>query len=788
MATSERLGINIAADVTELKAGIRSANKTIREAESEFKAAAAGMDDWSKSEEGLKAKINSLNKIVDANKTKVDKLKAEYTLLVNNGMDPASDQASELRTKINKEEAALKENEKALRNQKSALAGMSAQEKEAGTSFQKLTSIAKKGAIAAGAGVTALATQAVAAGKAIFSSAKDVAAYGVEVNKNSQKLGLSKQAYQEWAYVFQRSGSDISKMQVGMKTLSKAITDASNGSDSAAKKFEAIGLSIDDIAGKSQEEQFEAVITALQGMESGAERTAAASALLGKSSVDLAGLFNKTAEETANLRNEAEMYGLVMSDEAIAKSAAFTKQLGLLNSTMAAAKRNIVGELLPGITDLMAGFSGMIAGVEGADEKLKSGMEQFSQALIGMIPKIIQILTTIVTTVAQMAPGIIEALANGILSALPGLIEMLPAIVNAFVQMLTDLSNAILAAIPDILAAMISIIPQLVESLTAAIPQVIAVLFNAVSAVVNSIPAVLDALLAALPQIINGIVQGLLRGIPTIINAAINLLMSIVKAVPTIVGQLVSVLPTIIASILQALLNAVPQVLKAAITLLQSLIKAIPQIISQLILALPKIIVTITKFLTSNVGMVVQAAIQLFTGLLKAIPQIVMELINAMPQIISGIVDGLMDGASQIFDVGVNLLKGLWDGITSWASNLWDNIKNLGNSIVGWFEDVFDINSPSKVMKKRIGVNLALGVGEGLDEGMKDVKKRIDKAVTLDNQPIDINATGTSGVNFGQGRGVIVNQTNNYSQEHSRYEIYKSRQDTAAAVRLALGV
>ena len=38
----------------------------------------------------------------------------------------------------------------------------------------------------------------------------------------------------------------------------------------------------------------------------------------------------------------------------------------------------------------------------------------------------------------------------------------------------------------------------------------------------------------------------------------------------------------------------------------------------------------------------------------------------------------------------------------------------------------------------------------------------------------------------GVSGGVVVNQTNNYSQAHSRYEIYKSKQQTAAAVRLAM--
>jgi hypothetical protein len=39
-----------------------------------------------------------------------------------------------------------------------------------------------------------------------------------------------------------------------------------------------------------------------------------------------------------------------------------------------------------------------------------------------------------------------------------------------------------------------------------------------------------------------------------------------------------------------------------------------------------------------------------------------------------------------------------------------------------------------------------------------------------------------------QQQSVVVNQTNNYSQAHSRVELYKTKQATAAAVRLALGV
>ena len=95
---AENLGASFSIDVTNLKAGLKQANKLIRESESEFKAAAAGMDNWSKSEEGLTKKLKSLNDITAIQQQKVDALKAEYKKLIDNGLDPTSTKAIDLRT------------------------------------------------------------------------------------------------------------------------------------------------------------------------------------------------------------------------------------------------------------------------------------------------------------------------------------------------------------------------------------------------------------------------------------------------------------------------------------------------------------------------------------------------------------------------------------------------------------------------------------------------------------------------------------------------------------------
>lgn len=139
----ENLGSKFTIDITELKAGLAQANRLIRESESEFKAAAAGMDDWSTSQEGLEAKLKSLNTTSDLQREKVNALKKQYDELVKNGMNPASREAVELRTKINNETAALNKSEKAIADTENALRELNSESGEAADSVQDVADSAE---------------------------------------------------------------------------------------------------------------------------------------------------------------------------------------------------------------------------------------------------------------------------------------------------------------------------------------------------------------------------------------------------------------------------------------------------------------------------------------------------------------------------------------------------------------------------------------------------------------------------------------------------------------------
>jgi phage-related protein len=95
---------------------------------------------------------------------------------------------------------------------------------------------------------------------------------------------------------------------------------------------------------------------------------------------------------------------------------------------------------------------------------------------------------------------------------------------------------------------------------------------------------------------------------------------------------------------------------------------------------------------------------------------------------LGAVIGGILSYKDEIFDCGTQIIKGLWEGIISMSDWLLDQINSLCESIVDAVEDFFQIESPSKVMRDRVGKYLALGIGVGFEEEMGDVSKQMTKA------------------------------------------------------------
>lgn len=615
--------------------------------------------------------------------------------------------------------------------------------KEAGNGVKKagqtikggLKTAAKVGTVA----TAAVGAAAAVAGKKVINMANDTAAAGDAIDKNSQKLGLSRKAYQEWDYVLSQSGLDITSMTAGLKTMTKQVDKANKGSKDATANFQKLGISTNDLKTLSREELFEKSIKGLQGMKDNTERAALANTLFGRSGVQLQPLLNSSAKSVDELKKKANELGFVMSDKAVNAARDYTDSMDTLKRTFAGVKNRIMSELLPSFKSIMDGFSGLLAGQKGAEGTFTKGVTSLVSSFSKVIPQFTTIIMSIVKAVTKVAPSIISALVSGI-------IDNLPTLINSAISIVSALISAIISAIPQL----VSVLPTLITGL-----------LNLVSGIISQLPSMIQQLITALIQQLPTILQSILAQLPTIINGLISLVLGIVNALPTIFENLITALPTIIRMVIQAFTDNLPLLIKGAIKLVIGLVKAAPKILLSLIEAIPDIIDAIIDGFISNIETLILGAIQLVVELVKNMPRIILSLIKAIPKIVTSIVKAFTKLGGKFLDIGKNLVKGIWDGIAGMGKWLWDKVSGFFGGIVDKVKNFFGIKSPSKLFRDQIGKNLAKGIGVGFVDEMKNVSKQMQSVMPTDfdfEEPdYEIFSTGTSGALANQNFNVTIN-------------------------------
>lgn len=599
--------------------------------------------------------------------------------------------------------------------------------------------------VATGA-IVATTAATVATTKAFISGVSDVAEYGNQIDKMSQKMNISAEAYQEWDFIMQHAGASIEGMKTSMLKLTKAA-------ESGNETFEKLGISQEDLASMNNEEIFSATIQALQNVEDEAERTVLANELLGKGAMELGPLLNMTADDLEEMREQAHTLGGVMSDEAIKAAAGFEDSLQNVQTSLSGMKNNMLSDFLPAFSTTMDGLANIFSGadMDSGLAQIEEGITNLANGLVEKAPQffaiggsiiealvssigsnlpslleaIVPIAGQLVTAIVDIAPSIVEAVFTLINSVIDWLVngEGLATIISGIVTLITSVANSLASNISTIIPMIVQAILTVITTLTSPsvmVPMLqagITLLLELVKGILSAIPV----LIQQLPVIIENIVNTLLEGLPLVIEAAIQIFMALVDAIPVIIEALIEALPTIITTIIDALINAIPLILDGAIQMLMAIIQAIPTIIMALVENLPKIIMTIVTTLIENIPKLIEGAIQLFMGIIQAIPQICIELVKNLPQIIVTIIEGIMSGFGQIVEVGANLIKGLWEGIKNVGKWLWDKISGFFSGIFDKIKGFFGIHSPSTLFRDQIGKNMAYGIGEGFGDGMDEV-------------------------------------------------------------------
>lgn len=257
--------------------------------------------------------------------------------------------------------------------------------KELGNGFKKASAVC-----AAAIGAVAVATQQLVS---------HTMQAGDRVDKMSQKIGMSRQSFQEWDYIMSQNGSSVDTLQMGYKKLASQMDGVRKGSKESTQLFNKLGVSVKDNNGqlRSQEAVFNDTVRALQRIKNPSEKAIMANKLFGKSALELMPLLNQTADSTDNLRKKANDLGMVMSDEAVDASVKLTDTMDTIKRSMGGLTLSIGASFLPIIQE----FS----------DKFIENMPQIKQAVTPVIEGLIGTLKFL-SEHMELVIGVCTALAS----------------------------------------------------------------------------------------------------------------------------------------------------------------------------------------------------------------------------------------------------------------------------------------------------------------------------------------------------------------------------------------
>ena len=360
-----------------------------------------------------------------------------------------------------------------------------------------------------------------------FDAIGDLASYGDTIDKQSQKIGISAKAYQEWDAVLQHSGTSINTMQAAMKKMTSA---AASGSDA----FQALGISQEEAMSMSQEDLFARVIEGLQGMEEGTERAALAQDLLGRGAQEMAALLNTSAEDTQAMKDAVNELGGVMSDDAVKASAAYQDALQDMQTAFSGLGRGLLSEFLPGLTEIMGGITQLFAGDGEGVQTIISGVQTLAEDLMAAVPAFVEtgisIITNLVQGIMDALPGLWETATTMIPQMVNGLLSRLPELITAAGTMLTNFIGYFMSNLPTIMQGGVSMLQSVASGILNNLPAIVGAAANVIARLLATLYQNLPRILQTGIQLIGQLVAGIIQSIPKVVATIPQIFSKVVSA------------------------------------------------------------------------------------------------------------------------------------------------------------------------------------------------------------------------------------------------------------------
>lgn len=432
-------------------------------------------------------------------------------------------------------------------------------------------------------------------------------------------------------------------------------------------------------------------------------------------------------------------------------------ELGITGTTAKEASSTISGS----IDSAKAAFDNFLNG-SGSPAELADAMVTAGRNILNGLAEIIpRLIETIPETVRLIKESFAEQLSP----------ENLQEMLDSGVNILMSILNGILAALPGIIDTALMIVQTLAEYLIENFPRFLEVgaqlLQNIITGITQGIPRLLAQGADMLSQYKGKIVEYLPKLIDSGLKMLVSLLNGLLQAAPKIIEQVGRMLTEYVDTIIKMLPKILESGKNMILSLLQGLIQSAPKIIAQIAKTLADFLATIG----ANLPDILQAGAEIIGELLSGI-------ISAIPDVIAAIPGMLVDIGSAFLDkdwgaIGWNIIEGIKNGVMNAAGNLVNAAVNAARNAVDTVKGWLGIASPSKRMRDEVGKMMALGTGIGFEKNIPvdDMKESMKEAVGKVSSAVDAKESDNANIWFGnnditdgsgnddEGTPIVINNT-----------------------------
>lgn len=349
----------------------------------------------------------------------------------------------------------------------------------------------------------------------------------------------------------------------------------------------------------------------------------------------------------------------------------------------------------------------------------------------------LEIITALADSLAKEAPTLIPAAVEAVLQFVEGLLstENISALIGAALALLAGLVEGLIAAVPVIIEAAPVIIENLVTAILDNLPQIIECAITLLNALTQGLLDNLPLLVDAAIELTLAIVEGLIDALPDLIDAALDLvdalvdtifetdwlalgakiLESLVKGILSLIGSLFEAAGKIVSTIWDKITNT--EWFQKGAEVLTKIINGIKSIFTTLGQTASDLVKKITDKITNTEWF--KKGAEVLTKIIEGIKSLFSNLGQAASDLVSKVWDTITN--TNWLDLGRNIIEGIANGVSNAVGTLVQAAKNVANSALNAIKSALGISSPSKVFAKEVGRWIPPGIGKGVDQAMPEL-------------------------------------------------------------------